>query len=163
MKAIAFACLLAVGSACGPWGPQGIFAGGPLAGEEAGPVDASACTRETLTVAVETRRGWMHHAITVLCIAEGGALYIPSRHAPGKRWVQNAERDPWVRVGVGDRVYTGRAARVTEVPPGLAAAFLRKYVGIEAPGARFLLDAPEAGDDRAELWMFRIDPSEASP
>ena len=43
---------------------------------------------------------------------------------------------------------------------GVARAFLRKYVGIDAEHARALGGAPAPGDDRAEVWSFRIDPPE---
>lgn len=143
---------------CGPWGPQGIFAGGPLAGEVAAPVGDWSFSDDHLTVAVETRGRWFRHSVTVLCIAHEGKLYLPSRHASRKRWVRNLLRDPRLRLRIGDRIYEGRAVRVRRDVPGLAAAFLRKYVGVEADGARFLTDPPATGDDRDELWLFRVDP-----
>ena len=33
----------------------------------------------------------------------------------------------------------------------------RKYLGIEAEHARALLEPPAPGDDRAEVWLFRIE------
>ncbi len=122
-------------------------------------------TGEHPLVAIETRGRWLDHSVTVICAAHGGHLYVPSRNAPSKRWVQNVLRDPRVRIGVGDEVYEGRAVRVTESERGnpVERAFLRKYYGIEAEKVRFLYGPPAPGDDRAEVWMFRIDPPEAAP
>ncbi len=38
-----------------------------------------------------------------------------------------------------------------------ARAQLRKYLGLEAETVRPLHGPPEPGDDRAEVWMFRIE------
>jgi hypothetical protein len=52
--------------------------------------------------------------------------------------------------------------RVTDAAGAEAVArgFLRKYVGIEAEHARALGGPPEPGDDRAEVWSFRVVPDE---
>ena len=42
------------GLGCGPWGPQGIVAGGPLLGSAEATLDAGACADDVSTVAVET-------------------------------------------------------------------------------------------------------------
>jgi len=166
--ALAFAalCLLA---GCGPWGPQGIFAGGPYLGRAASPFpsDWSFSDAEML-VGIETRGARFRHAVTILCVAAEGRLYVMARHAPRKRWVQNAVRDPRVRIAVGDALYEGRAVRLggdPEAPESRAVvrAFLRKYVGLEAEGARALVGPPGPGEDRAEVWTFRIDPPEPAP
>jgi hypothetical protein len=159
--AVALSVLLALG--CGPWGPQGILAGGPLLGAASArfPGDWSFSDAHPL-VAIETRGALLRHAVTILCVAAGGRLYVMARHAPTKRWVQNVGRDPRVRLRVGDEVYAGRAVRIGAGPEGdaVARAFLRKYVGIEADEARPLLGPHAAGDDHAEVWTWRIDPSE---
>jgi hypothetical protein len=155
-------------SACGPWGPQGIVAGGPfLAAEESAfPGDWSFTDSHPL-VAIETRGTLVRHSVTILCVASAGRLYVMARHAPRKRWVKNVVRDPRVRIEVGDRVYAGRAVRVDDDPGAadegraVARAFLRKYVGLDAPEATPLAGAPAAGDDRAEVWTWRIEPPEA--
>jgi len=156
---------LVAASGCGPWGPLGVFPGGPLAGETvSGAVEDWSFTDEHLIVSIETRGRLFRHSVTVLCISEGGRLYIPSRFAPRKRWVQNILRDPRVRIGVEGRVYEGRAVRVSERggDSDVSRAFLRKYVGIEAEHVRSLPEEPAPGDDHALMWMFRIDPPEES-
>lgn len=163
------ALLLALGAGCGPWGPQGLFTGGPYLGRETSPFPADWSFSEAHMLAgIETRGELFRHAVTILCVAAEGRLYVMARHAPRKRWVRNAVRDPRVRVAVGDALYEGRALRLDgdpEAPESRAVvrAFLRKYVGIEAEGARALPGAPEPGEDRAEVWTFRIDPPAAAP
>jgi hypothetical protein len=153
------AALLAL-AACGPQGPQGVLPGGPLAGEVVRePVADWRFTDDDATVAIETGSGWLHHSVTVLAVAVGPHLYVPSRQGYRKRWVQNALREPRVRIGVDGRVYAGRAARVLDPAEAelVARAQLRKYLGLEADEVRMLLDPPAEGDDRIEVWLFRIE------
>jgi hypothetical protein len=163
-RAIALAALLPL-PACGPWGPQGILPGGPLLGSASPfPADGSS-TDEHMLVAIETRGAGFRHSVTILCVAAEGRLYVSARHAPRKRWVRNAVADPRVRLEIGGRIVAGRAVRVAGGREAdlVARAFLRKYVGVEAPEARALADPPPPGDDRAEVWTFRIDPPEDEP
>ena len=152
-------------SGCGPWGPQGVFPGGPFAdgAGEPFPADWSFSDAHPL-VAIETRGALLRHAVTILCVAIEGKLYVMARHAPRKRWVQNLARDPRVRLRVGEQLFAGRVVRLANSPEAdaVARAFLRKYVGIEAEQARALTGAPAAGDDRAEVWTWRIDAPEAA-
>ena len=144
--------------ACGPAGP---FPGTHLRGEVVGaPVEDWSFTRDHLEIEVETRGRWLPHSVTTICMAVGPRLYVPSRNASGKRWVQNLLRDARVRVRIDGRIYERSAERVTdaaELAP-VALDFMRKYYGIEADGARFLVEPPAPGDDRADLWVFRLDP-----
>jgi hypothetical protein len=149
-------------SGCGPWGPQGVVAGGPFLGAtESFPSDWSFSDAHPL-VGIETRGAWWRHSVTILCVASEGRLYVMARHAPRKRWVQNLGRDPRVRLHVGDVLYAGRAVRIEEPAEGerVARAFLRKYVGIEAERARALEGPPAAGDERTEVWTWRLDTPE---
>ena len=121
-----------------------------------------------MLVGIETRGVHFRHAVTILCVAAEGRLYVMARHAPRKRWVQNVMRDPRVRIAVGDALYEGRAVRLGGDPEdpesrAVVRAFLRKYVGIEAPEARSLPGPPGPGEDRAEVWTFRIEPPGAAP
>jgi hypothetical protein len=151
---------------CGPWGPQGLFAGGPYLGADVRPFPADWSFSDAHMLAgIETRGESFRHSVTILCVAAEGHLYVMARHAPRKRWVRNAVRDPRVRIAVGDELYEGRAVRLDGDPDdpesrAVVRAFLRKYVGIDAPGARGLPGPPGPGEDRAEVWTFRIDPPE---
>ena len=161
-SALAVVALLAA-AGCGPWGPQGILADGPYLGSATPlPADATFADAEML-IGIETRRGWLRHAVTILCVVAERKLYVMARHAPSKRWVRDVVADPRVRLQIGRALYTGRAVRVDGTAADdarIARAFLRKYVGVEADDARFLAGPPSASDDHAEIWSFRIDPPE---
>jgi hypothetical protein len=139
----------------------GPIPGSRLAGERVDArIDDWSFTREHLEIEVETRGRWIPHSVTTICMAVGPHLYVPSRNAAGKDWVQNVIADPRVRVRIDGSIYERSAVRVTdpvELAP-VALDFMRKYYGIEADAATFLVDPPAAGDDRADLWVFRLDP-----
>lgn len=138
---------------------MGVLPGGPLAGEVVQErIEDWSFTDSHLTVAIETRGGWIDHSVTVLCSADGEHLYVPSRNPGNKRWVANLERDPRVRIGVGGQIYPARAELVDslEEAESAARAQLRKYLGIEARDLRPLAGPPPPGDDRAEVLLFRI-------
>jgi hypothetical protein len=162
--AAALALLVWLALGCGPWGPQGVFAGGPFLGatNASFPSDWSFSDAHPL-VSIETRGALFRHSVTILCVAADGKLYVMARHAPRKRWVQNLGGDPQVRLRVGEDLFAGRAVRIGAGPEGdaVARAFLRKYVGIEVEAARPLQGPPAADDDHAEVWTWRIDPPEA--
>jgi len=150
--------------ACGPWGPRGVIAGGPFLGAaRPTPADWSFTDQQPL-IAIETRGRWFRHSVTILCVSSDGKLYVMARHAPTKRWVQDVVADPRVRLRIGGAIYEGRAVRIDAAQDDspVARAFLRKYVGIEVEHARALAGPPAPGDDRAEVWTFRIDPPEAA-
>ena len=152
--------LAAASVACGPQGPLGVVPGGPLGGELISePLADWRFTDDVLTVAIETQGDWINHSVTVMAAAVDRVLYIPSRQGYRKQWVQNIERDPRVRIGVDNRIYEGRASRVQDPVEAerAARAQLRKYLGLDFDEVRPLLDAPAAGDDRIEVWFFRIE------
>ena len=162
-RAFALSALVALALGCGPWGPQGILAGGPFLGAASAsfPSDWSFSDAHPLA-GIETRGALFRHSVTILCVAADGKLYVMARHAPRKSWVRNLGRDPRVRLRVGEELYEGRAVRIGAGPEGeaVARAFLRKYVGIDAEHARPLDGPPAAGDDHAEVWTWRIEPPE---
>jgi hypothetical protein len=120
-------------------------------------------TDDDMTVAVETRGEWFNHSVTTLAVAMGPHLYVPAREGFRKRWVANVLQDPRVRIGVDGRIYTGLATRVTDQDEADAVARqqLRKYLGMEADRVKQLLDKPAPGDDRVDLWLFRVEAAEA--
>ncbi len=156
--------VMGVGLGCGPWGPRGILPGGPFVGSaRTDPVPDWSFSDEHPLIAIETRGSLFRHSVTIVCIASGGKLYVMARHAPRKRWVQNMEADPRVRLRVGEGLYAGRAVRVRDEDEAgeVVRAFLRKYVGLDVERARALGGPPASGDDRAEVWTWRIDPMQA--
>ncbi len=148
------------GLACGPQGPLGVIPGGPLSGDlVTQPVTDWRFTDDEVTVAIETRGNWIDHSVTVMAMADGPYLYVPSREGYRKTWVKNIARDPLVRIGVDDRIYRGRAVRVLDPVEAARAsrALVRKYLGLEFDEVRALLAPPNEGDDRIEVWYFRIE------
>jgi len=89
------ALLLALlASGCGPWGPQGVFAGGPFAGvdEQAFPKDWSFSDAHPL-IAIETRGALFRHSVTILCVAaEGKTNVTVSAAAPPAARAPTASR-----------------------------------------------------------------------
>lgn len=145
---------------------MGVLPGGPLSGQVvAAPVSDWRFTDDAVTVAIETRGRWFRHSVTVLAVAVGPHLYVPSRQGSRKRWVNNALRDGRVRIGLRGKIYPGHAIRVVDPEEASAAARvqLRKYLGLEADRLRLLLDPPAPDDDRVDLWLFRIESAEAAP
>jgi len=146
--------------ACGPQGPLGVLPGGPLAGDlVTEPVADWRFTDDDVTVAIETRGDWIDHSVTVMAMAGGPVLYVHSRQGDRKTWVKNIARDPHVRIGVDGHIYRGRAVRVLDSAEAERAsrALIRKYLALEFDDVRALLAPPGEGDDRIEVWYFRIE------
>jgi F420H(2)-dependent quinone reductase len=73
------------------------------------------------TIYVQTRAWYgLPHSVTTSVTAYNGRLYLTSVYRPGMRfpddrlWNKNILRDPHVRLKVGDRVFDGTAALVTD-------------------------------------------------
>jgi hypothetical protein len=147
---LAVACAVFAVAACGPIGP---IPGGKLEGEVvAEPVEDWSFTNPHETVQLETRLE-DPHSVTVWCVAQEGRLYIPSRHPEKKRWVQYVAEDARVRVGVDDRIYPARIARVTDRAEleAVVPLLIRKYE----------LDPPDAEEEK-DVWVFRVESPQAS-
>jgi hypothetical protein len=140
---IGVACL-ALAMACEPWGP---IPGGRLEGTLVSePVSDWSFTDAHSTVELETRPE-SPYSVTVWCVSRDGVLYVPSRHAEKKSWVQHVLADPRVRVKVGERIYPATIARV-EDPAEIEAV-------VPALVAKYDLDPPEEGEEQ-EVWLFRL-------
>lgn len=95
-------------------GPCGPVAGGPLDG----PVHSEVVTdwrfTEPLsTIEVETKPN-APLSVTTWCVTDGPTLYVPSRNAANKPWVQNVVADPRVRLRIDGQIYAGTLARVSD-------------------------------------------------
>jgi F420H(2)-dependent quinone reductase len=73
------------------------------------------------TIYMQTRAWYgLPHSVTTTVTAYNGRLYLTSVYRPGMRfpddrlWNKNILRDPHVRLKVGDRVFDGTAALVTD-------------------------------------------------
>jgi hypothetical protein len=132
---------------CGPLGP---FPGGPLRGEVVvEPVSDWSFSDEHMLIQVETRPSFPH-SITTICFTHRGKLYVPAADAAGKRWPFYVLQDPHVRVKIGDKIYPGRAVRVTD-------ARLRDAL-ITSAGRKYEQISERDREQFDGLWVFRIDP-----
>jgi hypothetical protein len=151
--------VLLLAQGCGPWGPLGVIPGGPLVGAEVEDrIEDWSFTDGFPLIAVETRGRFFRHSVTVLCVSADGEFYLMARHGGRKRWVAEMMADPRIRLEIDGRIYPARATRIVEPLPGepVARAVLRKYVGIEAEHVVSHPETPGEGDDRAEVWTFRV-------
>jgi hypothetical protein len=143
--AACFAVLALLIAGCGPIGP---FPGGRLRGElVVEPVTDWSFTDEHMTIAVETRPGFPH-SVTTICFVHEGQLYVPSLEPRGKKWPYYILDNPNVRLKIGDKVYPGRAVRVTD----LTLDDVRASAAVKYPRLS------EQGDELPEIWLYRIDP-----
>ena len=85
------------------------------------PVSDWSFTDQFQTIYVQTRTWYgLPHSVTTTVTAYAGHLYLTSVYRPGMRfpndrlWNKNILRDPRVRLKIGDRVFDGIAALVTD-------------------------------------------------
>ena len=120
-----------------------------LGGEvvEEGPGDWS-FTADHAEIAIETRTPWLiPHSVTILCAAQGGRFFVAARDPDEKRWVAHVDRDPNVRLKIGDRIYERRLVPLDDtVDRTLAyAAYAAKYGW-----------PPTPAEDAAPLRFFEV-------
>jgi hypothetical protein len=148
VRARALALVAAAGfAAC--FGPQDRRPGMHLAGDPA-PIPADwSFTAAHREIAVEVATPYLlPHSVTVWCAADGADLYLGARDPDTKRWPGWVDRDPDVRLGIGDAVYDVRLAPVDDATAleRVRAAYAAKYelpasTG-EAPPIRYWRVAP---------------------
>jgi hypothetical protein len=158
---LAVAVLLALGAAAYPFrtDPIGMLPGKSLSGaEEAWPA-SWAFSDEIPYAAIEVRPD-DPYSVKTSCFTHEGSLYVPAGRGASKTWTRLVGDDPRVRVKLGERVFRGRATRITDPDQ-------RRTVFSSAPGkfrrsggAERLVAAVEAGPEAGGLdgiWLFRID------
>ena len=104
----ALPCLLAV-AACG--GPIGIIPGGVLSGEEASAAAWSEVVSDSGTLDLETDPGDPYSVRIGFVFREGNVYIDPAQE---RRWYQNLQANPSVRVRIEGRIYRARAVAVTD-------------------------------------------------
>ena len=150
MEHLRWSATLALVAGLWACGPIERFPGGRLRGEVvAGPVEDWSFSDEHATIQLETRPSFPH-SITTWCFTHEGDLYVPSGAPTQKKWPFFVLEDPHVRLKIGDRIYLGRAHRVTDEAEieALVPSLVEKYTQL-------------AGRSRGEreVWFFRIDPT----
>ena len=152
-----FFVLAAIVIVCAVWfpfrgDPIGPLAGQRLSGDEA-PWPADWGFTEDIELAAVEVRSEDPHSVTTICFVHDGALHVPASKAAEKQWPQLATDDPRVRIKLVDRIFLGRATRVTDD------AELREMIASVASKYASLM--PEGGASEEQLagvWVFRIDP-----
>jgi hypothetical protein len=88
---------------------------------------------------------WIPHSVTIWCAAAGDALYVGARNPDSKRWPGWVERDPNVRLRIGDQIYAARLAVIDAADE--IAQVRRAYV------AKYdLPDPPPEGGPPMRYW-----------
>ncbi len=153
-RSVPLLALALLGSlACG--GPLGPFSGGRLSGELAsGPV-----TDWSFSDAIENAQLEVNpsdpHSVNTWCKGLGDRLYVPTSMILGptdpteRDWVGFVEKDPQVRIRLGDTLYERRMVRVTD-----EAEFGEARLALEA---KYEI-APEDRDPERTIWIYRLDP-----
>ena len=131
---LALVALLALAAACQPSDERPGFW---LSGEvEAGPVRDWSFSENVDEIFVETQTWYgIPHSVTIWGAAADGVFYLPAlyygdeEYPNARYWNRNVARDPQVRVRIGDRLFEGAAALVTDTTEWNRAAesFARKY------------------------------------
>lgn len=137
--------------------PKDRRAGLWLAGESVTtPIDDWAFSDTVQEVFVETRTWYMiPHSVTTSCANVNGQLYLASFNAAGsiKSWTTNVERDPRIRVKIGDRLYARKVIPVTDAAEQQAAfdAYVRKY-------ASWKRISEQPVEQRPQISYYRTEP-----
>ncbi len=88
-----------------------------------GAVDDWSFTNDHREIWIETRTPYLvPHSVTIVCAEADGKLFVAARNPDGKRWVANVDRDPAVRLKIGDRIYEQRLVPI-ESPEMLDTAY----------------------------------------
>ncbi len=66
-------------------------------------------------IVVETRTWYLvPHSVTTTSWVVDETLYVPCARCGSKRWPKNVQRDPRVRLKIGDQLYERRAILITD-------------------------------------------------
>jgi hypothetical protein len=85
------------------------------------------------------------HSVTIWCAAANDSLYVGARNPEDKHWPGWVERDPDVRLRIGDRIFEARLAPVDDAKQieSIRAAYKSKYD---------LPDPPPEGGPPMRYW-----------
>ena len=103
-------------------------------------------------IAVEVRTPYLlPHSVTIWCAALGGQLYVGARDPETKSWPGWVDRDPDVRLGIGETVYEVTLVpvededRLARVRQAYAAKYKLPSPGPNAPPIRYWVVEPRSG------------------
>ena len=99
------------------------------------------------------------HSITTQCVSVDGKLYIASFHFGGpnatrRLWNRNVNRDPRIRVKVGDKLYERKVIPLTDQTE--IARVLEAYVA-KYPSWAEVMKRPES--ERPMIYYWRTEPA----
>jgi hypothetical protein len=139
------ACLLASGCVDPKDRRPGLRLSGDVVSE---PVEDWSFTDAQPEIFVEVSTPYLlPHSVTIVCTTIDGQLYLWALNPSEKRWVAYVERDPDVRLEIGDAIYEQRLETVDdpELREAIYRSFAAKYARDVAP--------PE---ERPEFRAFRV-------
>ena len=126
-SSILAACLALLLSGCGP---QETRAGFLLSGTDAPvPVDWR-FTDDNKEIAIQVHTPYLiPHAVTIWCAQVDGQLYVGASAPQTKHWPGWVDKNPDVRLRIGDNVYTVKLVPLDDpnVSAGVQAAYAAKY------------------------------------
>ncbi len=122
---VALMAMLAAGC-----GPQGQRSGFLLSGEESPfPTDWT-FTDDIKEIAIQVHTPYLiPHAVTIWCAQVDGQLYVGASAPSTKHWPGWVDKNPAVRLRIGDRVYSARLVPVDDAAADatVRAAYAAKY------------------------------------
>jgi hypothetical protein len=149
-RGIAIALLLGCGACIEPSDRRpGMRLSGPVAGA---PVTDWSFSHQHREIFIETRTPYLiPHSVTIICADADGKLFVGARNPAEKTWVHWVERDPDVRLKIGDTIYEGRLSRISD-PTEIEAVRAAYAAKLGGPMETAREGAP------AEVWYWRVDP-----
>jgi hypothetical protein len=93
------------------------------------PVNDWTWTDQVPTIKLQTESWYLlPHSVTIDCMTLNGHFYVSSGYPPQspKTWYENVERDPHVRIQIGNNLYDRTLTEVKD-PTEAAAAMKAKY------------------------------------
>ena len=136
--------IVALALGCG--GPVWMLPGGALSGDvRPAPEDWSAMDQEVVQLEVRPRDPY---SVNVWGVGLGASYYVAAGRGGESAWATAIEEDADVRLRVGGGVYELRASRIEDEPERerFLAALREKY------------DYEPDPEDRAQAWLFRLEP-----
>jgi hypothetical protein len=149
MRRLAAILLLAFLPVSGCIDPKDRRPGLRLSGEVVSePVEDWSFTDAHGEIFIEVRTPYLlPHSVTIVCASLDGKLYLWALNPSEKRWVAYVERDPDVRLQIGDAIYEQRLETVDDPAQrdAIYHAFAAKYDRDPAPPG-----------ERPEFRAFRV-------